>query len=376
MISVKMHEYLLKRTVHQRKFERLDKTISSLLQGKPESNRIIENRLNELSACWQSLQEAHDLYIISCFTDTEEIEQEDEVLETLSSRFYATELNCENYLSQRIEERKPNTAPENVIKLERFKFPIFDGDIRKYAKFRYEFNKFVKPMCSTNQLTFILKGYLCDSVKKDVENFDNDINRMWQRLDSKYGSKQKLIDSIISDFKQLPESNDSPAMLLKTIDVIEAAHNELECIDATEELNNSTILSMIEQRMTTKMHEEWVQIAIETAPSQRFNKLMPFLDNWKNRIEYGTSKLRLAPENVDSFERKCLIHQNCKHPIWRCRTFQALTIPERLEIVRKSQACILCLDIGHVATNCTKVKQCSHNGCTGKHNLLLHDEAR
>ena len=85
-----MHEYLLKRTVHQRKFERLDKTISSLLQGKPESNRIIKNRLSELSACWQSLQEAHDLYIISCFTDTEEIEQEDEVLETLSSRFYAT----------------------------------------------------------------------------------------------------------------------------------------------------------------------------------------------------------------------------------------------------------------------------------------------
>ena len=41
----------------------------------------------------------------------------------------------------------------------------------------------------------------------DVENCDHNVEEMWRRLDQKYGTKQKLIDDIISDIKRLPQWN-------------------------------------------------------------------------------------------------------------------------------------------------------------------------
>merc|ERR1712100_368444 len=91
-------------------------------------------------------------------------------------------------------EKQPNS-----LKLERIKFRTFDGDLRKFPKFKFEFNKFVVPMCREEQLPFILKPYLCDSVRQEVENLDYDIDAMWERLDAKYGTTKKLIDCILSD---------------------------------------------------------------------------------------------------------------------------------------------------------------------------------
>ena len=85
---------------------------------------------------------------------------------------------------------------------------------------------------------------------------------MWRRLDDKYGKRQKLVDCIISDIKRLPECNNTQEQLLEMINTVEAANNDLNCIDANEELNNSTIISMIEQRMNRPMHDEWVKVII------------------------------------------------------------------------------------------------------------------
>ena len=283
-----MHEFLLKRNVHQRIFTRLVETINLLLQNESSSTKIIGKRLNELNDRWISLQESHDSYIISCFSDPHDIDEQDRYIDALSNEFYTVESNCEKFIDSKDNTRHSNQkSPENAIKLQRLKFPIFDGHIRNYAKFKHEFDKFVKPMCSNNQLAFVLKSYLCDSVRKDVENFDYDIDLMWCRLDAKYGSKQKLIDSILSEIERLSENNNSPESLLKMIYTVEAANNDLMRIDSTAELNNSTIISMVEQQINLKMQDEWIQIALKIPFSDRFKMLLSFLDNWKICIEYA-----------------------------------------------------------------------------------------
>ena len=402
-----MHELLMKRTVHERIFKRLQKTINTLLSDESASPRILEKRQKEFADRWMILQEAHDMYILSCFSNADEIVEQDCFLEPLAAEFYATEIKCERFIVEDNKATSIQKTSENAIKIERFKFPIFDGHIRKYAKFKYEFNKFVKPLCSENQLTFVLKNYLCESVRRDVENLDHDVNLMWNRLDEKYGEKQKLIDSIIHEIKRLPEISNNPEGLLMMISTIEAANNDLRCVNSEEELNNSTIMSMIEQRMSTQMHDEWVKLVIKTPKPEKFETLLSFLQNWKIRIEYRNADIRLPdrqsthsdqntgivlppmksayPNQINdngfpygqppnATTRTCLIHSNCEHPIWRCRKFLSLPVSERLKIVLSCNACTLCLERGHDDTSCYRVSQCSRNNCNQRHNVLLHNE--
>ena len=144
-----MQDLLLKRTVQERIFKRLSKTINSLLENAFTSSKIIKNRLKEFERQWSRIQEAHGTYVVYCLSDLDEIKEQDTYIEQISEEFYFAESKCD---SQENTQQSKQGSTENCIKIQRLKFPTFDGHMRKYAKFRYEFNKFAKPMCSTNQL--------------------------------------------------------------------------------------------------------------------------------------------------------------------------------------------------------------------------------
>ena len=82
-----------------------------------------------------SIQEIHDTHLVYCFSEAENTEEEDKYLESLSHQVYAIELKCESYIdNQKSKQASTQDAipksNENAIKIERFKFPTFDGNIR------------------------------------------------------------------------------------------------------------------------------------------------------------------------------------------------------------------------------------------------------
>ena len=83
------------------------------------------------------------------------------------------------------------------------KFNIFKGDIRKYPEFKSEFIKYIHPKCKAEELPFVLKSYLDETVKEEVNNVGDVYSEMWKRLDMKYGNVGKLIDAILADVKRL-----------------------------------------------------------------------------------------------------------------------------------------------------------------------------
>ena len=383
-----MDRLLVERTVTERMFSRNVSILESLLKANAASERIIERHLQELNACWIALQKSHDLYIVTCFTDAIDIEENDLYLETFTRKYIDVEAACDNFTRNKKDccDRKATGERENSIKLERIKFRIFDGDVRKYPKFKSDFTKFVAPLCSNYQMAFVLKSYLCESVRREIENIDHSIDSIWNRLDEKYGAVHKLIDCVLSDIKGLPNCKDSSSSL-EMIRLIERAHSDLECIDALNELYNATIISAVEGRMSSIMCDEWVQLIAgkNLESEEKFKELFSFLQSYRHRIEYRSADIRTPNvrtpdgrnDSTESLEappnRRCLIHQHAEHPIWRCRVFLSMSVRERKDIINLSRACPRCLLTSHTIENCDHRFRCNVLDCnSNEHNTLLH----
>ena len=294
-----MTDKLLARTVSERMFEVQCGIVDNLLSNPAVSVRIIERHLAELSVRWSTLQEKYFICALDGVTDATEISANDDVIKRHSSEIIRLELACDKLISsiKTVDPASP-TATSNLIKLERVKFRTFDGDIRKFPKFKSEFETYVQPLCQQNQLPFVLKSYLCDSVRREVEHIDHDIDAMWDRLSEKYGSIQKQIDYIMKDFKSLPACNNLQSTL-NMISCVENAEADLKCMDASNELENSLIISYIERSMSDQMLQRWGEkIANDEdrkSSHTKLPKLLDFLRHWRWLIEYNNAEIRESP---------------------------------------------------------------------------------
>ena len=61
------------------------------------------------------------------------------------------------------------------------------------------------------------------------------------------------------------------------------------------------------------------------------------------------------------------------HKIWNCPIFKSMNVTNRYAAARKERLCYGCLVKRHAIKDC-KVHPCGLNGCTKKHNRLLHLE--
>ena len=124
--------------------------------------------------------------------------------------------------------------------------------------------KHIKPLYKSSDEAFVLRSYLHDNVKLEIENLGDDVNQIWCRLDQKFGSQRKLIDAIVNDIKQLRVGEqDSPEGALKMISIVEKAFCDLKSMGHEHQLNNTVMISKIEEVMPLDMKREWVKIVAD-----------------------------------------------------------------------------------------------------------------
>ena len=394
-----MNDRLLARTVSERMFAHECSVINKLISVSSTPSCVFERHLSDLNCRWTSLQEKHFEYVAEFVSDPVEIAANDSLITQYSDEYIWVVSECVNSISSQCvtsQTCSASSVTSNSIKLERVKFRTFDGDVRKYPKFKSEFKTFVEPLCSAEQLAFVLKSYLCDSVRREVENCDHDVVAMWKRLDDKYGTVQRQVDCIMYDFKHLPACHDE-ASTLKMIHLVETAASDLKCINASHELESHSIISDIEQCMPKWMLEEWAKHILQNEDRKsgvtKFKSLIDFLQHSRWIIEYNDADIRKSPTSDTSCSGdnaktrmsstsaisnsnnggKCLIHINSGHPLWHCRVFKSMNASERYETVKSNNACTLCLETGHCSSVCKKRFRCTAPHCGATHNTLLHD---
>ena len=66
------------------------------------------------------------------------------------------------------------------------KFESFDGNIRRYPRFKEQFLKYVKPRYEETEEAFILRSHLTENIRDEVDNLGEEADALWRRLDKKY----------------------------------------------------------------------------------------------------------------------------------------------------------------------------------------------
>ena len=414
-----MEEAKKKRRLAKGQFTRIEGKLLATIENMDEWT--LNNRYSDLKERWNAAQNAHDEYVLT-LTDEEATEEESWISE-LYNRFDTLELAIGKRLKTikgdhqaKTETTQPSSSssrPPNTIRMEKLKFQSFEGDIRKFPEFYKEFKKYIEPYATKDQLPYVLKSYLGESVKEEISNVSDDYMKMWERLTERYGDVGNLVDAILVDIKKLSVSGDNHSHVLSMINIIEKAYRDLENLGEETELFNTTTISIVEQAMPFEMKQEWVKLIASKRLSskQKFKALLEFLSDMRRRLEYMGASIREAgdsasqgrsyhvgsslqqndmiqrqsrvephPQQFDKIQdkKKCWIHDGeaGDHPIWKCRLFLSLATQERIDLVVENKACQRCLE--KECSGATDPQRCSLKfnclwpGCGADHNKLLH----
>ena len=101
------------------------------------------------------------------------------------------------------------------------------------------------------------KTWVLPLVNLNIEELDE----FWSLLDKRYGGKGKHIDAIMATAKNIPKyTEDDVAEIIHMINILEKAHQDLLRLVFEKDINKSTIVSIIEERMPDSLKKEWIKL--------------------------------------------------------------------------------------------------------------------
>ena len=76
---------------------------------------------------------------------------------------------------------------------------------------KWSLRKHIKPLHQPHEEALVLRTYLSNTIRDEIDSLGDDAGEIWKKLESKYCDEGKLIDSILSEIKFLhPCSIDDP----------------------------------------------------------------------------------------------------------------------------------------------------------------------
>ena len=388
------------------KFDIAADSIKSLLEGYssdrndlPALASTVAEAKKRLDKQFTTCEGVHNEIALTVAGD--ERAKEREYMSSITKIYYNLSDKSQLFISKFNTPKPSQTTPTTStsvagLRMEKLKFPPFEGDCRKYPRFKEQFLRHIKPLYHVDQEAFALRSYLSDTVREETEAFGEDAEAAWARLDAKYGNEGKMIDSIMNDIKGMSRvSDEKPVEVLAMIETIEKAYRDLKCLGLEGEMRNATIVSLIEERLPNKLKDKWLDVITgdkwgSSSKRDKFPALLDLLVRYRERLEYDMSELRSgeskhgAAHGVSEEQKPksddarvypwCWLHPDSNdHPIWRCEEFQQTPAGERIELMRKHHACFGCLGQGHVQWKCRRNFKCRVDNCGMKHHQLLHD---
>ena len=288
-------------------------------------------------------------------------------------------------------QQSPLDAGACTFKLEKPKLPVFAGNVRDYAIFRSDFKHAIEAKYSKRDSITFLRTCLREKPLELIKGIGSDYDAAWEYLDSIYSDPRFVSDTVTQDiaqFKALQEGED--ARFCDLVHLVKRCYNTLKEVGLPGDMNNSHMLSIIEQKMCADDRKVWARDLEKEKKPATLEALM----NWMN-VEMKSRMRATAPIRVGTSGKRPVNHfrydsdKSVWHKCWLCKTSShwpdqcpiliSLIIDERIATAKANHLCFSCLKRagrGHTMDNCKRKQQCAkmENGtrCPQQHHQLLH----
>ena len=208
------------------------------------------------------------------------------------------------------------------FKMEKPKLPKFAGDVREYAIFKADFKHAIEAWYTKrDSITFLgtcLHGKPLDLIK----GIGTDYDAAWEYLDSIYSDPRFVSDTITQDivkFRALQDGED--ARFCDLAHLVRRCFNTLKEVGVPSDMDNSHMLSIIEQKMCADDRKVWSR---ELERDGKKATLQGLID-WMT-VEMKSRVRATAPLRTGSSTRSvnyCLKNDSSKgnatwHKCWMC----------------------------------------------------------
>ncbi|XP_068750786.1 uncharacterized protein [Montipora capricornis] len=281
------------------------------------------------------------------------------------------------------------------FKMEKPKMPKFSGDVREYAIFRSDFKHAIEARYTKRDAITFLRTCLQGKPLDLIKGIGSDYDAAWEYLDSIYGDPRFVSDTITQDIvKFRPIRDGEDARFCDLVHLVKRCYNTLKDVGLPSDMDNSHMLSLIEQKMCVDDRKVWSRDLEKTNQPATLLGLMTWMTaEMKSRmratapLRTGSSHHTIHHVNVTAGSRsetksgshRCWICKTQAHWTDECQIFLALNPEERIKIAQENHACFSCLKRAgrdHKLITCSRRKRCTEteNGiqCRQYHHPLLH----
>ena len=207
-----------------------------------------------------------------------------------------------------------------------------------------------------------------------------------------YGDPRFVSDTVTQDivqFKALQDGED--ARFCDLVHLVKRCYNTLKEVGLPSDMDNSHMLSVIEQKMCADDRKVWARDLEREKKHPTINALMSWMTvEMKSRMMF-TAPIRVSGSNRKQINHlqgnqnkddqawyKCWLCKNSRHWPDQCPKLAALSVDDRIATARANHLCFSCLKRagrGHTMDSCRRKQQCTQqeNGtrCSQHHHPQL-----
>lgn len=289
--------------------------------------------------------------------------------------------------NENITQTTSNNVDYSLTKIPRVELRKFDGSIDQWRAFS---DWFIGTIHNREGITDSMKlSYLHDSLideaAKTIAGFENtneNYQEAWNLLKLTYNNERVIIFNHFELFMAIPNMrNNSADAIRQLINEAQVQVRKMKVMGQLTDKWDVPLVYIVTSKLDKNTKHEWNRkITGNKIPT--FEELITFLRDEANRMqttEVTPSYANKEQKPINKSRRvlttiiykNCLICQEDGHATYRCTKLNSLSVPERIEAVKKANLCFNCLRQNHHTNECNK-GDCFK--CGKRHHTMLHLE--
>ncbi|UYV65772.1 hypothetical protein LAZ67_3005410 [Cordylochernes scorpioides] len=350
-------------------------------------------------------------------TTVQELEKEQDMVEQYERNFLLIEKKVAEYLDPKGNDQQGHgdvasirSSPERSIscKLPKIALKVFDGTSLEWLGWWSQFeaiheNPSLSEVDKFHYLIQAMKvGTRAERLVKSYPLTEANYPKVIEALKDRFGDKVILTEVYVRQLLKLVinKVRKQNISLESLYDQVESHIRSLDSLGVDVRQNSSFLYPLVESSLPEELIRVWQRSDMagyakdekELIPSvdQRLTSLLAFVRRevkGEQRIAYlkdrfgdssrkrdtghyvTGSHMAKIRENAVKRVPWCIVCQG-NHWIQSCPRWRSMSVPARVEALRKAHACFKCLRVGHIGKTCRRAIRCAH--CQGCHNGFLH----